>query len=42
MFKTIRIAGRILAQGLLVQRLDDGRVIITTGTQHLTGYPVGT
>jgi hypothetical protein len=40
MFKTIKIAGQILAQGLLVRHLDDGRVTITTGNQQLTGYPV--
>lgn len=40
MFKTIKIAGQILAQGVLVQRLEDGRVTISTGNQQLTGYPV--
>jgi hypothetical protein len=41
MFRTIRIAGQILAQGLFVSRHADGRVTISTGNREFTGYPVG-
>ena len=40
MFKTIRIAGQILAQGTHVRDHSDGRVTISTGTQTLTGWPI--
>lgn len=41
MFRTITIVGRITAQGLHVRDHGDGRVTISTGTQLLTGWPVG-
>lgn len=40
MFKTITLAGRILAQGPVVRQHADGRVTISTGERRLTGYPV--
>jgi len=40
MFKTIRIAGQITAQGTHVRDHVDGRVTISTGTKLLTGWPV--
>jgi sulfate/thiosulfate transport system substrate-binding protein len=40
MFQTIYVAGRITAQGTLLGALPDGRVMISTGLQKLTGYPV--
>ena len=41
MFKTIVVAGRITAQGLLVQSLPDGRIVISLGERQMTGVPVG-
>jgi len=40
MFKTIRIAGEVTAQGTHVRDHLDGRVTISTGTKMLTGWPV--
>jgi sulfate transport system substrate-binding protein len=40
MFKTITIAGQIMAQGTHVRDHNDGRVTISTGSQLLTGWPV--
>ena len=40
MFKTIKIAGEITAQGTHVRDHSDGRVTISTGSQTLTGWPI--
>ena len=40
MFKTIRIAGEITAQGTHVCDHSDGRVTISTGTRTFTGWPI--
>ncbi len=40
MFTTITIAGTISAQGTQVREHSDGRVTISTGSKHLTGWPV--
>ena len=40
MFRTIQFAGRLSAQGQLVEAHPDGRVTITTGREILTGFPV--
>jgi hypothetical protein len=40
MLTTITLAGRTLAQGIAVATLPDGRVVISTGRQRLTGWPI--
>jgi len=40
MYQTIQIAGQITAQGLLVRRLSDGRVVVDLGDRQVVGLPV--
>ena len=40
MFRTITVAGQITAQGTHLRDLPDGRIVISTGRQNLTGWPV--
>ncbi len=40
MYQTIQIAGHITAQGLLVRRLVDGRVVIDVGDKLIAGMPI--
>lgn len=40
MLATITLAGRTLAQGIILATLPDGRVVISTGRQRLTGWPI--
>ncbi len=37
---TITVAGNVTAQGDTVREFADGRVTISTGTRHLTGWPI--
>lgn len=41
MLKTINVGNYISVQGLLVQQLDCGRVVIEVDHKRYTGYPVG-
>jgi hypothetical protein len=40
MYQTIRIAGHVTAQGVLVRRLKDGRVVIDLGDREIAGVPI--
>lgn len=40
MLRTILLSDHIQVQGTLIRTLDDGKIVVSTGTKEFTGVPV--
>ena len=40
MLRTIEIGSSLQVQGLVVQNLSDGRVVVRVDDKHFTGWPI--
>jgi len=40
MLRTISVGNHIQIQGLLVKTLDNGRVVVSVGSEHFEGRPI--